>query len=93
MKTFTPAQTRFAHASATCLHETGFIEQPFDIPDSSEPLDEPDDPSDLDDFDPDEDDDTDWDVFIPDDDEYDPEPDLHDFDADLEHGAWRDEPE
>jgi len=44
------------------------------------PLDEPEEPSDLDDFNgPCTDDDSRWEVFIPDDDEFDPLPDPGDF--------------
>lgn len=51
-----------------------------EITDPLSPLEEPDEPSDLDDFDaPCTDDDSQWDAFIPDDDEFDPLPDPGDF--------------
>jgi hypothetical protein len=77
-----PARTRRARFPNAFRRESDFIEQPFDIPDSAEPVEEPDDPSELEDFDFDPDDDE-WDVFIADDDEVDPEPDRGDF--------WNDE--
>jgi hypothetical protein len=84
MSTCTLADVQSALFSETCHRESDYIAQPFDIPDSSEPADEPDDPSDVDDFDVDQDDDdARWEVFIPDDDEYDPAPDPSDF--------WNDE--
>jgi len=60
-------------------HESDRIDQPYDVPDSLSPEEEPDDSSDLDDADLMPDDDARWDVFIPDDDEFDPAPDLNDF--------------
>ena len=60
-------------------HKSDHIDQPYDIPDPQTPTEEPDDPSDLDDFDATPDDDTRWEVFLPDDDEYDPQPDPRDF--------------
>jgi len=78
MKTCTPSRLRVPRFSETCHHDGGHIEQPFDLPDSSDAIDEPEEPSDIDDLDFEQDDDSDWDVFIPDD-EYDPEPDANDF--------------
>jgi hypothetical protein len=73
-------------------HQRDYIDQPYDPPDSFSPQEEPDEPSDLDGFDlPDADDET-WDVFIPDDDEFDPQPDPHDFEG-IEPGAWSEESE
>lgn len=93
MKTCTPAHPRIARFSETRHRESDYIEQPFDLPDSSEAIDEPKEPSDLEDFGFEPDDDAAWDVFIPDDDEYDIQPDPNDFDAGLEPGAWSEEPE
>jgi hypothetical protein len=77
MKTCPPAQPEIAPFAATPHYESDFIEQPFDLPDSSYAFDDPEDPSDLEDFDFGQDD-SDLDVFIPDD-EYDPDPDPNDF--------------
>jgi hypothetical protein len=74
-------------------HERDHLDQPYDVPDSLPPTEDPDEPSDLDDFDAAPDDDTRWDVFIPDDDEYDRDPDLSDFEASMEPRAWSKEPE
>jgi hypothetical protein len=58
---------------------------PVDPPHPLAPVEEPEEPSDLDNFDiPQGDDDSRWDVFIPDEDERDPQPDPGDF--------WIDEP-
>jgi hypothetical protein len=65
-----------------------YIEQPYDVPDS-EWSDEPD--EDSDDFLWPPTDDADWDVFIPDDGDYEVEPDRHDFAGSEEPDAWRDE--
>jgi hypothetical protein len=83
MNTCLSSPIRAARFVTSFHHESDYIEQLFDIPDSSSPLEEPDDPSDLDDFDFGQDDDERWDVFIPDDDEFDPQPELGDF--------WNDE--
>ncbi len=64
-------------------NERDHIDEPYDLPDSTTPLAEPDESSDLEDFGASQDDDR-WEVFIPDDDEYDPQPDPNDF--------WMDEP-
>ena len=65
--------------------QPAFLFEADQINEPLSPLEEPDDSSDLDDFDlPHTDDDSRWDVFIPDDDERDPLPDLNDF--------WIDEP-
>jgi hypothetical protein len=82
MKSCIPIRRLPARFAATCHHENDNIDQPFDVPDSAEPFDEPEDSSDLEDLDFGDDDDARWDVFIPDD-EYDPEPDPSDF--------WHDE--
>ncbi len=66
-----------------------YIEQPYDVPDTGEWTDEPED--DDDDFLWPPADDADWDVFIPEDGEYDVEPDPHDFGFDEEPDAWGDE--
>jgi hypothetical protein len=66
-------------------------DRPSDVP---EPPDGPDEASDLDDFDvpcTDADDES-WEVFIADDDERDPLPDLGDFGG-MERGAWSMEPD
>jgi hypothetical protein len=93
MKTCTVASAQNGRFAETCQRENDLIDQPFDIPDSLEPVDEPNDPSDLEDFDFEEDDDSDWDVFIADDDEFDPQPDRNDFEGSWEPGAWSEEPE
>jgi hypothetical protein len=89
MNACTSQLIRSAHSARTSrLQESGYIEQPFDIPDPIEPLSDPDDPSDLDDFDSEQDDDALWDVFIPDDDQYDVDPDLSDFEGSIDPEAW-----
>lgn len=79
MQPVLPPRARNARLSATrTFRETDYIDSPYDLPDAVEPLDDPDEPSDLDEFAPLPDDDR-WDVFIPDEDECDPEPDPRDF--------------
>jgi hypothetical protein len=67
-----------ASAPPTSNFDRGHIDQPYDVPDSTAPIEEPDEPSDLEDFDSGPDDEC-WDVFIPDEGEYDVEPDPSDF--------------
>jgi hypothetical protein len=69
--------------SSTCARpisdfDRGHIDQPYDVPDSTAPVEEPDEPSNLEDFDAAPDDEC-WDVFIPDEGEYELEPDPSDF--------------
>jgi hypothetical protein len=65
-----------------------YIDQPYDVPESRDWADES---EDDDDFLWPPTDDADWDVFIPEDGEYDDEPDLHDFGLDMEPDAWGDD--
>jgi hypothetical protein len=71
--------------------------QPIPLPSrEATPLDEPhelEEPSDLDDFGMPQIDDACWDVFLPDDDEYDPLPEPDDFAGSLEHRIGRLEPD
>lgn len=74
--------------------ELDSIEQPFDVPDTPTLFEDPDEPSDLD-FDgletlPDEEA---WDVFLPDDDEYDLDPAPSDFWGSTRDDEWDDVPE
>lgn len=71
--------------------ERDHIDQPYDIPDSLTPTEDPDDPSDLDDFHTTPDDDTHWEVFLPDDDEYDRDPDPRDFEGSMDLEDWNED--
>lgn len=90
MKTLAFARSHLPNAVTDAERsQRGRIEQPYDLPDSlapaEEPDAEPDEPSDLDDLDTTPDD-ARWDVFIPDEDEY--EPDLRDFEGSIEPDYW-----
>jgi hypothetical protein len=79
MDTCFPSAIRRLRPSRIAAHaESNHIEQPYDLPDSVEPFGS-DKRSDLEEFDLPPKDDADWEVFIPDDDEFDPQPDGRDF--------------
>jgi len=84
---------RRAYSARATLEQfdRNYIDQPYDLPDLLVPLDDTDDWSDLDDSESDsEQDDEQWEVFVPDDDESDPQPDPYDFWGSDEAHDWDD---
>lgn len=84
---------RITHPTqATLEHgDRNQIDLPYDVPDSLVPLDDSDEWSDLDDSDPSfEQDDEPWEVFVPDDDQRDPQPEPDDFWGSDEADDWDD---
>ncbi len=91
MKTCAQPATRITCLLTARICDRDRIDPPFDLPDPDTPFEEPDDPSDLDEFDLPRTDDSRWDVFIPDDDERDPQPEPGDFFGSTERGARSEE--
>jgi hypothetical protein len=78
------AKLAFCSRRSACAYAGNYIDQPYDLPDSQEPHDDSDETLEPDDFTLDEDDEQ-WDVFVPEEDEVDFEPDPRDF-----GGGWQD---
>jgi hypothetical protein len=85
------AKQAFRSCRPAFAYAGNYIDQPYDLPDAEEPHDDSDETLEPDDFTFDHDDeDEQWNVFVPEEDEVDVEPDPRDFGGGW-HDAWDDD--